>query len=75
MGSIGPPFLEMLIIFPPLVSSVRELEKPLHIGMRCPQQPIIFYDIFYVWDIDFIGPFPISHISCLLLIMFPGGQS
>ena len=36
MGSIGPPFLEMLIIFPPHVSSVREQEGPLHIGMRCP---------------------------------------
>jgi len=26
-----------------------------------PQQPIIFCDIFYVWGIDFIGPFPVSH--------------
>lgn len=23
-----------------------------------PQQPIIVYEVFNVWDIDFIGPFP-----------------
>jgi len=42
MGSIGPPFLEMLIIFPSLVSSVREREGPLHKGMRCPNSPLFF---------------------------------
>ena len=57
MGSMGPPFLEMLIIFPPPVSNVREREEPLHKGIRCPQQPFIFCEIFYVWGIDFMGLF------------------
>ena len=47
MGSIDPPLLEMLIIFPPLMSSVREWEGLLHIGMRCPNN-LLFFDIFYV---------------------------
>jgi len=25
-----------------------------------PQQPILFCDVFDVWGIDFMGPFPIS---------------
>jgi len=25
-----------------------------------PQQPIIFCEVFYVWGIDFMGPFPNS---------------
>ena len=46
MGSIVPPFLEMLIIFPPHVSSVREREGPLHIGMRCPDNPLFSMRFF-----------------------------
>ena len=35
-----------------------------------PQQPIIFCEIFYVWGIDFMGPFPISHgFSYILLVV------
>lgn len=25
-----------------------------------PQTPILVYEIFYVWGIDFMGPFPLS---------------
>ena len=35
-----------------------------------PQQPIIFCEIFYVWGIDFMGPFPVSHgFSYILLVV------
>ncbi|RDX80208.1 pol, partial [Mucuna pruriens] len=26
-----------------------------------PQQPVLIYEIFYVWGIDFMGPFPVSN--------------
>ncbi|RDX79790.1 hypothetical protein CR513_39744, partial [Mucuna pruriens] len=35
-----------------------------------PQQPIMFCEIFYVWGIDFLGPFPASNgYSYILLIV------
>ena len=46
MDSTGPPFLEMLIIFPPSVSSVRKQEGPLHISMRCPNILLFFVRFF-----------------------------
>ena len=75
MGFIGPPFLEMLIIFPPLVSSVKEWEGPLHIGMRCPNNPLSFVRFFMFGGIDFLGSFRVSHgfSYILLLVMFLGG--
>ena len=33
-----------------------------------PQQPIIFYEIFDVWGIDFMGPFPVSHGFSYILL-------
>jgi len=48
VGSIDPPFLEMLIIFPPPVSSAKEREGPLHIGMRYPSNQLFFVRFFYV---------------------------
>ena len=69
MGSIGSPFLEMLIIFPPPISSVRVRWTITH-RHQMPHQPIIFYEIFYVWGIDFMGPFPVSHgFSYILLFV------
>jgi len=40
-----------------------------------PQKPIILCEIFYVWGIDFMGPFYVSHgfSYILLLIMFLDG--
>ncbi|RDX86702.1 pol, partial [Mucuna pruriens] len=26
-----------------------------------PQQPILLCEVFYVWGIDFMGPFPVSN--------------
>ena len=76
MGSIGPPFLEMLIIFPPPVNNVREQEGPLHISMRCPRNPLFFmrffmFGVLILW-VHFLF-LMVSRISCLLLIMFPDG--
>ncbi|RDX68857.1 pol, partial [Mucuna pruriens] len=35
-----------------------------------PQQPILFYEVFDVWGIDFMGPFPISNgYSYILLVV------
>jgi len=35
-----------------------------------PQQHIIFCEIFYVWGIDFMGSFPVSHgFSYILLVV------
>ncbi|RDY02453.1 hypothetical protein CR513_14086, partial [Mucuna pruriens] len=35
-----------------------------------PQQPILFYEVFDVWGIDFMGPFPVSNgYSYILLIV------
>ncbi|RDX65189.1 gag-pol, partial [Mucuna pruriens] len=35
-----------------------------------PQQPILFYEVFDVWGIDFMGPFPISNgYSYTLLVV------
>ncbi|RDX93499.1 Tf2-11, partial [Mucuna pruriens] len=33
-----------------------------------PQQPILFCEVFYVWGIDFIGPFPISNGYSYILL-------
>jgi len=33
-----------------------------------PQQPIIFYEIFYVWGIHFMGSFPICHGFSYILL-------
>ena len=76
VGSIGPPFLEMLIIFPPLVSSVRERERLLHIGMRCPNNPLfsmrlLMFGVLILW-VHFLF-LMVFHISCFLLIMFLDG--
>ena len=76
MGSISPPFLEMLIIFPPFVSSVKERESPLHIGMRSPSNTLFFVTEFMcgvliLW-VHFLF-LMVFHISCFLLIMFLDG--
>ncbi|RDY04564.1 hypothetical protein CR513_11707, partial [Mucuna pruriens] len=35
-----------------------------------PQQPILFYEVFDVWGIDFMGPFPVSNgYSYILLVI------
>ncbi|RDY00678.1 hypothetical protein CR513_16114, partial [Mucuna pruriens] len=34
-----------------------------------PQQPMIFYEIFGVWGIDFMGPFPISCGNSYILLV------
>ena len=35
-----------------------------------PKQPIIFCEIFYVWGIDFMDLFPVSHgFSYILLVV------
>ncbi|RDY01168.1 Pro-Pol polyprotein, partial [Mucuna pruriens] len=37
---------------------------------KMPQQPILFCEVFYVWGIDFIGPFPASNgYSYILLVV------
>ena len=33
-----------------------------------PQQPIIFCEIFYVWGINFMGHFPVSHGFSYILL-------
>ena len=40
-----------------------------------PQQPMLFCEVFDVWGIDFMGPFPVSFgfTYILLLIMFQNG--
>ena len=38
-----------------------------------PLTNILVSEIFYVWGIDFMGPFPSSFISFLVLIMCPNG--
>ncbi|KAA0060805.1 protein NYNRIN-like [Cucumis melo var. makuwa] len=40
------------------------------IAMKCPEQPILEIELFNVWGIYFIGPFPRSggHIYILLVI-------
>ncbi|RDX76663.1 hypothetical protein CR513_43322, partial [Mucuna pruriens] len=35
-----------------------------------PQQPILICEIFYVWGIDFMGPFPISNGYSYILLAF-----
>ncbi|RDX86844.1 hypothetical protein CR513_31768, partial [Mucuna pruriens] len=60
-GSIGPPFLETPINSSPPVKNAKKLEWPLAKGMRCPQQPILFCEVFDVWGIDFMGPFLVSN--------------
>ena len=47
---------------------------------QMPQQPMLFCEVFDVWGIDFMGPFPVSFgftyillTSCLLSIMFQNG--
>jgi len=46
VGSIRPPFLEMLIIFPPPVSSVRRVGGTITHRHEMLEQPIIFCEIF-----------------------------
>ena len=35
---------------------------------QMPQTPISFFEIFYVWGIDFMGPFP-SSFGCLYILL------
>ncbi|RDY06133.1 pol, partial [Mucuna pruriens] len=40
------------------------------VGMRYPQQPILFCEVFDVWGIDFMGPFLVSNgYSYILLVV------
>ncbi|RDX76704.1 hypothetical protein CR513_43269, partial [Mucuna pruriens] len=34
-----------------------------------PQQPILFYEVFDVWGIDFMGPFPVSYGNSYILLV------
>ncbi|KAJ0510885.1 putative nucleotidyltransferase, Ribonuclease H [Helianthus annuus] len=47
-----------------------ECEKLGGISKRdeMPMQPILIVDIFYVWGIDFMGPFPNSHGNLYILV-------
>ncbi|RDY14354.1 gag-pol, partial [Mucuna pruriens] len=33
-----------------------------------PQQPILFYKVFNIWGIDFMGPFPVSNGYSYILL-------
>ncbi|RDX71722.1 Pro-Pol polyprotein, partial [Mucuna pruriens] len=35
---------------------------------KMPQQPILFYEVFDMWGIDFMGPFPISKGNSYILL-------
>jgi len=54
---IGLLWLEMLLIIRMSCSRCQQLGK---IGKRdmMPLNPIILVESFYVWGIDFMGPFP-----------------
>ena len=34
-----------------------------------PQQPMLYYEVFDIWDIDFMGPFPPSFGFCYILLV------
>ena len=34
-----------------------------------PQQPMLFYEVFDVWGIDFMGPFPVSFGFVYILLV------
>ncbi|RDY10460.1 Pro-Pol polyprotein, partial [Mucuna pruriens] len=54
VGFTGPPFPEMLINLSPPTKN----------------QPILFGEVFDVWGIDFVGPFPVSNgYSHILLVV------
>ncbi|RDX91888.1 Retrovirus-related Pol polyprotein, partial [Mucuna pruriens] len=55
--SIGPPFSRI-----PINSSPKCQKVGMTISRRheMPQQPIMFYEVFDVWGIDFMGPFLVS---------------
>ena len=36
---------------------------------RCPQQPMLFREVFDVWGIDFMGPFPVSFGFTYILLV------
>ncbi|RDX92237.1 pol, partial [Mucuna pruriens] len=53
------------------ISSCKKCEKArVAISRRyeMPQQPILFYEVFDVWGIDFMGPFPISNRYSYILL-------
>ncbi|RDY01304.1 gag-pol, partial [Mucuna pruriens] len=65
VGSIGPPFLETLINSSPPARNVKKLERH-----EMPQVPVLFYEVFDVWGIDFMGPFLVSNwYSYILLVV------
>ena len=50
--------------------SYEHCQKTSNISQRneMPQTPILFCEIFYVWGIDFMGPFPISFDYLYILL-------
>ncbi|RDX76078.1 Tf2-11, partial [Mucuna pruriens] len=61
-------------IFRDAYQFVSTCEKCQKVGMaisrrhEMPQQPILFYEVFDVWSIDFIGPFPVSNGYSYILL-------
>ena len=59
-------------------SACERCQKLGSIGKRnmMPLNPILIVEVFDIWDIDFMGPFPnslVTYTSLLLLIMFLSG--
>ncbi|RDY03090.1 putative mitochondrial protein, partial [Mucuna pruriens] len=56
------------------VSTYEKCQKAgmsISIRHEMPQQPILFYEAFDVWDIDFMGPFQVSNgYSYILLVVY-----
>ncbi|RDX69866.1 Gypsy retrotransposon integrase-like protein 1, partial [Mucuna pruriens] len=61
-------------IFRDAYQFVSTYEKCQKVGMaisrrhEMPQQPILFYKVFDVWGIDFMGPFPVSNGYSYILL-------
>ena len=69
MVSIGRLYFEIHILSVSHVNIVkRQVIYPK--GMRCHKPPILFYEIFGVWGIDFMGSIPVSfgYVYILLVV-------
>lgn len=66
-GSIGLPSSRMLGNSSWLVTGAKGRGQ-YQGGMRCPQAGILEVELFDVWGIDFMGPFPPSHSNLYILV-------
>ncbi|RDX72198.1 Tf2-9, partial [Mucuna pruriens] len=68
VGSIWPTIFRDTYQLASTFEKCQKTKMAITRSHEMPQQPILFCEVFYVWGIDFMGPFPVSNGYSYILL-------